>query len=42
MDEEKCNCPYYDSMEGQEKDPECRNPAPCDYPFYCPLKEDKE
>ena len=42
MDEEKCKCPYYDGMEGQEKDPECRKPGSCDYPFYCPIKEAKE
>ena len=38
---DKCKCPYYDGLGDETKDPECRNPNPCDYPFYCPIKERK-
>ena len=46
---EVCHCPYMDEVAATEEDrrngfstPTCRNPEPCDYPFYCPLKKDKD
>lgn len=34
---EECKCPYYDKAV-----PACRNPENCDYPFYCPILEEKK
>lgn len=45
---EICHCPYMDEVTDSEEDrknglctPTCRNPNPCDYPFYCPIKKEK-
>lgn len=44
-----CECPYYDEVAATQEDrnngyytPSCRNPESCDYPFYCPILEEKK